>query len=116
MYRWFDEAEFTCSETGTNEIKPELIHALDELRERLGRPLVITSGYRHPTHSAERNKTTGPGTHSQGIAADIAVNNGFERMTLVHEALKLGFPAIGVAKTFIHLDIRKTDKPVMWTY
>jgi deoxyinosine 3'endonuclease (endonuclease V) len=37
-------------------------------------------------------------------------------MNIVHEALKLGFPAIGVAKGFIHLDIRKTDTPVMWTY
>jgi uncharacterized protein YcbK (DUF882 family) len=116
MYKFFDESEFACKETGINHIKPELIHALDELRERCGFPFVITSGYRAPTHSAEVNKPNGPGTHSQGIAADIAVSNGFQRMNIVHEALKLGFPAIGIAKGFVHLDIRKTDTPVMWTY
>jgi hypothetical protein len=36
-------------------------------------------------------------------------------MNIVHEALKLGFGGIGVAKSFIHIDDRKTT-PVMWTY
>ena len=36
-------------------------------------------------------------------------------MIIVKEALKLGFTGIGVAKTFIHVDIRKTT-PVVWTY
>jgi hypothetical protein len=36
-------------------------------------------------------------------------------MNIVHQALKLDFGGIGVAKTFVHVDTRKTT-PVMWTY
>ena len=64
----------------------------------------------------EVNKPNGPGTHTRGIAADIAVSDGFQRMNIVHEALKMGvFTGIGVHKDFIHLDMRE-GTPVMWTY
>jgi uncharacterized protein YcbK (DUF882 family) len=93
----------------------EFLLKLDELRERVGFPFIITSGYRDATHPAEARKAEpGTGTHCQGIAADIAVSNGFERMNIVHEAIKMGF-SIGVARTFVHVDDRKTT-PVMWTY
>ena len=92
----------------------DFIHRLDLLRERCGFPFRITSGWRDATHPAEAHKPQ-PGYHCQGLAADIAVSNGFERMNIVHEALKLGFGGIGVARTFIHVDDRKTT-PVMWTY
>ena len=95
---------------------PEFLELLDMLREICGFPFRITSGWRAATHPAEARKAEpGTGTHCQGIAADIAVSNGFERMNIVHEALKLGFGGIGVAKGFIHIDGRKTT-PVMWTY
>ena len=32
-YKYFTEQEFVCHETGENEIVPEFIHRLDELRE-----------------------------------------------------------------------------------
>jgi len=114
MYKHFDISEFRCRETGENDMKEEFIHMLDELRERVGFPMVVTSGYRSKQHTAERSKEKG-GTHTQGIAADIAVSNGFQRMNLVHEALKMGFGGIGVARTFVHIDMRATT-PVMWTY
>ena len=56
-----------------------------------------------------------PGTHTQGIAADIVVSGGVQRRVLVEKALELGFNGIGVAKTFVHVDIRTTT-PVIWTY
>lgn len=114
MYKHFDISEFRCRETGENDMKPEFIHMLDELREECGFSFVITSGYRSKDHTAERNKDK-PGTHTQGIAADIAVSNGFERMNIVHQALKMGFGGIGVARSFVHVDMRATT-PVMWTY
>lgn len=114
MYKHFHISEFRCRETGENDMKPEFIHMLDELREKCGFPFTITSGYRSTQHSIEVRKEQ-PGTHTQGIAADIAVSNGFERMNIVHEALKMGFSGIGVAKSFVHVDMRTTT-PVMWTY
>ncbi len=114
-YKFFRLEEFNCTHTNKNEMDHEFLVKLDELRERVGFPFIITSGYRDATHPAEaRKKEPGTGTHCQGIAADIAVSNGFERMNIVHEAIKMGF-SIGVARTFVHVDDRKTT-PVMWTY
>ena len=113
-YNWFRLEEFNCTHTNKNEMDPEFIHRLDLLRERVGFPMIVTSGYRDITHPAEINKPE-PGYHTKGLAADIKVTNGFERMNIVHEALKLNFGGIGVSKTFIHIDDRKTT-PVMWTY
>ena len=92
----------------------EFIHKLDELRAACGFPFYITSGYRSEKHSIESKKSK-PGTHAQGIAADIAVNGGSQRFTIVKNALAMGFTGIGVARGFIHVDVRKTT-PVMWKY
>jgi len=113
-YKYFHESEFRCRETGENRMKPEFITMLDELRERCGFSFTVTSGFRSVEHTAERSKTKG-GTHTQGIAADIAVANGEQRMKIVREALDMGFGGIGVARTFVHVDMRTTT-PVMWTY
>jgi hypothetical protein len=43
------------------------------------------------------------------------VSNGQQRMKIVKEALAMGFGGIGVAKSFVHVDMRTTT-PVMWTY
>ena len=115
MLKHFHIAEFRCKETQENDMDESFLHMLDELRERCGFPFVITSGFRSVKHSAEINKPNGGGTHTKGIAVDIAVSNGFERMNIVHEALKMGFGGIGVARTFVHIDMRATT-PVMWTY
>jgi len=107
--------EFNCTHTNKNEMDKAFLAKLDELREICGFPFRITSGYRDATHPSEVVKAApGTGTHCQGIAADIAVSNGVERMNIVHEALKMGF-SIGVSRTFIHVDARTTT-PVLWTY
>jgi uncharacterized protein YcbK (DUF882 family) len=107
--------EFNCTHTNKNQMDTSFLEKLDELREICGFPFRITSGYRDATHPSEVVKAApGTGTHCQGIAADIAVSNGVERMNIVHEALKMGF-SIGVARTFIHVDARTTT-PVLWTY
>lgn len=114
-YKYFSKAEFRCRETQENNVTEELIMALDTLRERVGFPLIVTSGFRSVNHSAEINKKS-PGTHTRGIAADLKVTNGFERMNIVHEALKMEvFSGIGIHKDFIHLDMRDST-PVMWSY
>jgi len=114
-YKFFRLEEFNCTHTNRNEMDHEFLVKLDLLREKVGFPFRITSGYRDATNPSEARKAEpGTGTHCQGIAADIAVSNGFERMNIVHEAIKMGF-SIGVARTFVHVDDRKTT-PVMWTY
>ena len=113
-FKYFDISEFDCQETGNNNMSEGFIHKLDALREACGFPFKITSGYRDPSHSIERTKRTS-GTHSLGIAADIRIHHGADRYTIVQTALSLGFTGIGIAKTFVHVDVREST-PVIWTY
>jgi uncharacterized protein YcbK (DUF882 family) len=112
--RHFKIEEFDCSETGENDMDDEFLHKLDDLRELLGFPFVVTSGFRSVKHSKEIVKEA-PGWHTRGKAADIRVSSGMARFRLVQAAIEHGFTGIGVAKTFIHLDTRDTPS-VMWTY
>ena len=114
-FKYFNIKEFDCQETGENKMKDEFIERLDKLREACDFPFAITSGYRSSYHSLEKTKAKA-GTHAQGIAADIKVSNGLERRKIVEKAIELGFNGIGVARSFVHVDIRETDKPVMWCY
>ena len=119
MARYFspedDSRLYTCSETGEQGINLDFVDALDMLRELCDFPFAISSGYRSPRHSKEKDKPDGPGQHSAGIAADIRVRGGVQRWAIVEHAIALGFTGIGVAKTFVHVDTRPGNS-VMWTY
>jgi uncharacterized protein YcbK (DUF882 family) len=115
-FKYFKLNDFNCQETGTNEMDIAFIHKLDELRHACGFPFNITSGYRSPEHSVERSKTTKGGTHTLGIACDIYVTGGRQRMQIVKQAAAMGFNGIGVAKHFVHVDTRDGGKSVLWCY
>lgn len=110
----FALSEFDCSHTGENQMDSAFLELLDKLRDVCNFPFHITSGYRSPKHPIEAKKTS-PGTHSQGIAADIAVFNAQQRYTILKKAIELGFVGIGVADSFIHVDTRQ-GYPLVWTY
>jgi uncharacterized protein YcbK (DUF882 family) len=112
--RYFKLSDFNCQETGKNEMSEEFLDKLDELRHKCGFPFIITSGYRDKTHSIEARKAKA-GTHARGIASDIRINNGNEAYDIIKNAQSMGFNGIGVAKSFIHVDIRK-GMPVIWSY
>lgn len=124
MSSWpnFKLDEFACKHCGKNEIDHELVDMLQALREDLGFPFVISSGYRCEEHPVERKKST-PGTHNMGKAVDIACSH-HNALKIVSAAEGYGFTGIGVNQKgkgrFIHLDIAKaTDKrprPHIWSY
>lgn len=113
-YKYFKIEDFNCSETNENQMEPSFIKKLDKLREVCGFPFYITSGFRSKNHSAEKSKQN-PGSHCRGIAADIAVTGGRQRMQIVKQAAALNFTGIGVAKGFVHVDTRDTNS-VLWSY
>ena len=116
--RYFTPKEFQCSCCGEENMDPEFITLLDEMRHRVGRPLTITSGYRCAEHPDEKRKSM-PGAHSAGLAADIAVSNGKERYEILKAAFDLGMVGIGTAKTFIHVDAGHPSpdmRPSAWKY
>lgn len=112
-FKYFKVEDFDCRETGENEMQEGFIRVLDQLRAACGFPFYITSGFRSKNHSVEKRKAV-PGTHAQGIAADITVVGGAQRRAIVNHALAMGM-SVGVAKDFVHVDIRTTT-PVLWCY
>jgi uncharacterized protein YcbK (DUF882 family) len=112
-YKYFKLSEFNCKETGENKMSDSFIKKLDVLRELCGFPFVIKSGYRSPEHSIEKNKPQ-PGTHAQGIAADIRADSAQAYIIMKH-AFEMGFGGIARGRGFVHIDDRKTT-PVTWPY
>lgn len=114
--RYFKEHEMECKcrKCLKTIFDANLIRKLDALREDLGRPVTITSGYRCEAH----NRAVGGSPNSQhllGKAADIAVYeyklNGkvLPRMTaaeLLPYAEKHGFDGIGLYSWGLHVDVR----------
>lgn len=68
----FNLMEFQCRHCGSVMIDPELVRRLQQMRDRFRRPIVITSGYRCPTHNRAIGGVPG-GQHERGTAADIRV-------------------------------------------
>jgi zinc D-Ala-D-Ala carboxypeptidase len=113
-YKHFTLDEFTCSETGENEISHAFVADLDKLRSACGFPFIVTSGYRSEQHSDEVKKDA-PGYHTKGIAADIFVENSHRRFVIIKKAMAMGFTGLGNGKNFVHLDMR-VNLPKSWTY
>lgn len=122
-YPNFEEREFKCKYSGACNMNEEFMDRLQALRTAYGKPMTITSGYRHPTiHPIERKKGR-KGAHSMGRAADIAVQ-GHDAHQLLKLAMELGFTGIGVAQKgegrYLHLDDVPPDvmgvRPNIWSY
>jgi uncharacterized protein YcbK (DUF882 family) len=85
---------------------------LQKLRDALGKPITITSGYR-PTWWELRRGRSGKSLHTKGMAADIKVEGmspsalrSFMFNLISQGRLKEG--GIGIYDSFIHYDIRST--------
>ena len=119
MSRYFSRRELECSRTGYCNMDPDFLARLDNLREMLGRPVRLSSAYRHHSHPAEASKPA-PGWHAKGKAADILCS-GEDAYEVVAKAIACGFRGIGIAQTgphdkrFIHVDTRDTLR-VIWSY
>jgi zinc D-Ala-D-Ala carboxypeptidase len=122
-YRNFVEDEFRCKHTGRVEMDPDFMDRLQALRTDYGRPMVISSGYRHPSHPVEMKKPR-PGAHTYGRAADILVSHA-DAVHLLELAIRHGFTGFGIQQhgggtRFIHLDDMEPDvtrpRPTIWTY
>lgn len=102
----FNEMEFRCRHCGMVKLHPALPAMLQRLRDRLGRPVSIISGYRCPTHN--RNVGGMPNSqHLLGTAADIVVQ-GVTSSLVAQVADELGFGGVGTYSSFTHVDVRPT--------
>tara|TARA_R100000781_G_scaffold98818_1_gene62399 strand:+ start:223 stop:588 length:366 start_codon:yes stop_codon:yes gene_type:complete len=120
--KYFTEDELKCSHCGESGMDATFMKRIEALREELGFPFPVNSGYRCPEHPIEARKNS-PGAHATGHAIDIGVR-GAQAHTLLYAALEAGFTGIGVnqkgGSRFIHLDDieNSTDRPrpTVWSY
>ena len=77
---------------------------LERLRALIGKPLIITSGYRDPIHNA-RVGGAPLSRHKAGDAFDIQLGS-LNRFELVDAAAEVGFTGMGKYQTFLHVDTR----------
>ena len=115
----FDSSEFKCPCKKCKDIEPKvsslLIFKLEMLRTALGdKPIYISSGVR----CEEYNKTVDGFVHSAhltGEAADIKMVE-FDPIEIGLVAEKLGDLRIGLADSYVHLDIQKPRPSKYWIY
>lgn len=124
----FKPAEFACRcgdcRSDGKEMDTEFIAKLDQLRERSGKAMIITSGYRCPAYNKRISSTGFDGPHTTGRAADVLVS-GEDAFHLVQQCVLGGWmTGIGInqkgpyEKRFIHLDDLPPahGRPRVWTY
>lgn len=108
MSKYFKNNELNMDE--------EFLQRLDEAREYAGIPFIINSAWR----SEEDNKRVGGkpnSSHLKGLAVDIKATNSRQRGLILDALRSVGFSRIGIAKTFIHVDLDfDKDQDVTWLY
>ncbi len=112
----FSRFEFACK--GKNccghsaPVHPDLIQALQALRDRFGKPISVISGFRCNWHNgAVGGKKSS--LHTLGMAADVYCPMGISPGELADQAEEIDLfrdGGIGVYPTWVHLDVRKNGK------
>jgi uncharacterized protein YcbK (DUF882 family) len=112
----FGRRELKCPCCDQCEMDPEFMKKLQELRDIMGRPMSINSGFRCASHN-EAVGGSKASRHRIGLAADCSTVDwsSTDLYRLIKEAQALGFKGIGIGKTYVHLDMRD-DKAKMWVY
>ena len=109
-WRWkdFSPQELACRGTGRLAIDERSMNMLQELRTRLGKPMILNSAYRSPSHNAAVGGAKGS-LHMKALAYDCRMDN-HDPQEFIAEALEVGFKGIGqyADKGFTHIDTRPT--------
>lgn len=122
----FSREELECKETKECNIDPVFLAKINTLREKWGRPITVSSGYRSVNHSVEKNKKNGGGAHTTGRAIDILIfgRDAYKLLKLIMETQL--FTGVGISQKglmsarFIHIDdlehSEKRPRPTLWSY
>ena len=106
----FKVKEFACKHCGVNKINQKVIYMVQKIRDALGVPLYINSGYRCEEHNAAVGGVKNS-YHVQGLAADLSCSLGAKVMYDTVKKLygqgripELAYCILYKAKNFIHVD------------
>ena len=118
-FRYFTWSEFdqpNLAGSGARYMSADFIHKLDSIREDVGFPMVISSGYRSPEHNAQVGGVANS-SHIKGLAADIIAPTDDMKYEIAQSAIRNGITRIGWGNSFIHLDVDKDKtQQVVWGY
>lgn len=106
MSKYFTPSEMACPCCGRVFVDDRLFPILDRIREAVGQPVFITSGYRCPSHNAEVGGVANS-QHLDGTAADITYD-GVDVEKLTDIAIDAGASGVGsyFNQGFVHVDCR----------
>lgn len=106
-WRWenFTPKEIACRGTGKLLVNEDALDKLQALRDKVGKPFHVNSGYRSPEHNSAVGGAPNS-KHMEGIAFDISLSN-LDRQILYQEAMAHGFNGIGQYPSFMHIDTRQ---------
>jgi len=117
---WKREFRCPCKKCKRKKVRVSelLLFKLEMLRVALGnRPIIINSGNRCPEYNANiggyPNSAHIP--NPDGEAADIKIK-GVKPIDIGLAAEKIGGLRIGIAKTYVHLDVRPSNPSKYWIY
>lgn len=125
---YFTTGEFQCPcdcgfGSRQEDIEEDLIERLNAMRLLYGKSMVVTSGarcdeYNHAVGGVEDSAHLPHPITGRCRAVDILVRNSEERIYLVDLARMMGIDRIGLADTFVHLDVETVllPSPVMFHY
>lgn len=111
LARHFKVKEFACKDGSQVVFIDDYLYTiLDILRQKLGKPVIITSGYRTPEWNAKCGGAK-YSYHMRGMAADIRVN-GMSAKELAKELDKIAENGCGIIvyNNWVHFDVRPGKK------
>ena len=107
MSKYFKDIEY--------KMDVDFLAKLDEAREYAEIPFIINSAYRSPEHKESIKNPTS--SHIKGLAVDIKAKDSKTRGIILEALRSVGFTRIGIAKTFIHVDLDYSkSQNVTWLY
>ena len=112
----FDLKEYACKcGCGVADIKQELAVKVQQVRDLVGRSIVINSGVRCARHNGNIGASE-TSSHIGGWAAYLKYSGSAQRYELLNAIMPV-FDRVGIAKTFIHVDVDANKTAgVVWTY
>ena len=114
--RWFKDKEFACRCCGElppfarENIEALVRNVLDPVREKLGKPIQVNSGYRCKSHNEAVGGVKGS-QHLVGEAADIRHTDGTD-ITDIVEAIKENgkFDQMIIYPGFVHVSYKRNGQ------
>ncbi|MGB0454853.1 MAG: D-Ala-D-Ala carboxypeptidase family metallohydrolase [Bacteriovoracaceae bacterium] len=106
LSKHLSHSEFKCrcnlNHCNFTIVYPSLLDAFESLREKIGKPLIVTSGFRCQSHNFKVGGLPNS-RHTRGQAIDIAVPEGVSPMEFFKVCRKtFDFADIYLGENFVH--------------